>query len=227
MNNGKQPARPANGHYKQMQQPALQVAAAIRPTLATVEAAGNQQPDTIVPAPCQSYDFAGQNQPSFDAASEQQPVFERQNAFIQSAPSSGTELLEPRALEFDAYDMAPAIPINGALPVGSANDCGFDYSDADVLESVGGDIFRKFQRCKGIESAVYTVKIPGSDRSDVRVRLYQLRWRLEKQNKIGSGKNARVIYKPLCYGQTSVVDPDKPIASDRVSGLWLPNQAKN
>lgn len=98
----------------------------------------------------------------------------------------------------------------------------FDFENPDAIQDAGRDVFRQLQRCNAIKSPCFSFPVSGPGGSKCRLRVYQLRWRLEHEHAFGAGKSRRVMFKTLCMGQTSVVDPDKPNTNDAVSGLWVP-----
>lgn len=113
---------------------------------------------------------------------------------------------------------------------------GVNFADPDEVEHVGGILFKKLQRFKNIEKATFDFPMPkvyGAPPNpdavgQVRLRIYSVRWRIERPVVIGAeSKWPRVMYKALAMGSTNVQDPDKQSSgNDMVSGLWVPDRSK-
>lgn len=100
----------------------------------------------------------------------------------------------------------------------------FDFTDADQVEQYGGDIFEQLRRFDNLTDPTFTFPIPAPDGSECRLRVYQLAWRLEYESSVGQGKRRRLFYKPLCYGNTTVIDPKSDmIPAHKVNSFYVAN----
>lgn len=100
----------------------------------------------------------------------------------------------------------------------------FDFTDADQVEQYGGDIFEQLRRFDNLTNPVYDFPVPAPNGSECRLRVYQVAWRLEYESSVGQGKRRRLFYKPLCYGNTTVIDPNSDmIPAHRVNSFMVAN----